>query len=72
MENKTKKMYSFEIDFWDHLALRVKDLEIATTWYKQVLGLIRYRTPEWGAYPGRGRTYVLWKRITVYFKPVSY
>jgi len=41
----------FRIDFLDHVALRVKDLEVSARWYEEVMGLTRYRLPEWGEYP---------------------
>ncbi len=41
----------FEIDFLDHVAIRVKNLEISAEWYQNVLGLKRYKTIKWGAYP---------------------
>lgn len=40
-------MPDFKIDFLDHVAIRVKDLEIAARWYEKVLGLKRYTKPEW-------------------------
>ena len=45
MENK------FKINFLDHVAIRVKDLNIAANWYHKVLGLKKYRLPEWGEFP---------------------
>ena len=41
----------FKIKFLDHVALRVKDLELASKWYKEVLGLTPYRVKEWGDFP---------------------
>ena len=40
-----------KIDFLDHLAIRVADIEVSAAWYEKVLGLKRYRLPEWGASP---------------------
>ncbi len=42
---------SFKIDFLDHVAIRVKDMEVSIKWYEEVLGLIKYKLPEWGAFP---------------------
>jgi len=42
---------SFEIDFLDHIAIRVRDLEASAAWYETVLGLKRYQLPKWGDYP---------------------
>lgn len=42
---------TIELNFLDHVAIRVKDLKISTAWYKSVLGLKEYKTPEWGDYP---------------------
>jgi len=41
----------FKIDFLDHVAVRVGDLKVSSEWYQTVLGLKRYKTPKWGAYP---------------------
>ena len=40
-----------KIDFLDHVAIRVADIEVSAAWYEKVLGLKRYRLPEWGASP---------------------
>ena len=40
-----------EIEFLDHVAIRVKDLKLSADWYKKVLGLKKYRLTEWGDYP---------------------
>ncbi|WP_378178529.1 VOC family protein [Aquimarina sp. SS2-1] len=47
----TNKKYDIEIDFLDHVAIRVADLEASAQWYEKVLGLKRYRLPEWGIFP---------------------
>ena len=39
------------IEYIDHVALRVKDIEIASTWYHEVLGLKKLNVPEWGEFP---------------------
>lgn len=39
------------IEFLDHVAIRVKDMEIAASWYEKVLGLKKYKLPEWGESP---------------------
>jgi len=39
------------IEFLDHVAIRVRDLNLAREWYEDVLGLKRYQMPEWGEYP---------------------
>jgi len=41
----------FQIDFLDHVAIRVRDMEVSANWYETVLGLKRYQLPEWGDYP---------------------
>ncbi|MCG8326658.1 MAG: VOC family protein [Chitinophagales bacterium] len=43
--------HKIELDFLDHVAIRVKDLEVAADWYEKVLGLKRYQLPEWGPFP---------------------
>ena len=40
-----------EIEFLDHIAIRVTDLEASAKWYEKVLGLKRYQLPEWGEFP---------------------
>ena len=39
------------IEFLDHVAIRVKDLNASAEWYQQVLGLKKYKTSIWGEYP---------------------
>jgi catechol 2,3-dioxygenase-like lactoylglutathione lyase family enzyme len=39
------------LEFLDHVAIRVADMEASAKWYENVLGLRRYQLPEWGAYP---------------------
>jgi len=41
----------FIIDFLDHVAIRVKDLEASALWYEKVLGLKKVQPPEWGEFP---------------------
>lgn len=40
-----------EIEFLDHVAIRVKDLNLSSEWYQKVLGLKKYQLPEWGRFP---------------------
>lgn len=44
-------MADFQVDFLDHVAIRVKDLEVAAQWYERVLGLQRYSPEEWQPFP---------------------
>jgi len=44
-------MENFEIDYLDHVAIRVIDVEKSVEWYTKVLGLKKYQVPEWGAFP---------------------
>lgn len=41
----------FEIEFLDHVAINVRDLEISAEWYQRVLGLKKYKLPKWGEFP---------------------
>ncbi len=41
----------FKIDFLDHVAIRVKDINASVDWYEKVLGLKQYKLPEWGSFP---------------------
>ena len=44
-------MSDFSIDYLDHVAIRVKDIDASARWYENVLGLTRKEVPEWGDYP---------------------
>ncbi|MGJ5641065.1 VOC family protein [Formosa sp. S-31] len=46
-DRKTK----IEIEFLDHIAIRVSDMEVSAAWYENVLGLKRYKLSEWGDFP---------------------
>ena len=47
----TDKKHKIEIEFLDHVAIRVVDMEASAIWYEKVLGLKRYQLPEWGDFP---------------------
>lgn len=44
-------MKPFNINFLDHVAIYVKDMEISINWYAKVLGLKKYQLEKWGAFP---------------------
>ena len=44
-------MKIFEVGFLDHVAIRVKDIELSAKWYENVLGLSRLIVPEWDNCP---------------------
>ncbi|WP_339840531.1 VOC family protein [uncultured Maribacter sp.] len=46
-----KQSDNFEIEFLDHVAIRVKSIEVSADWYERVLGLKKYQLPKWGKYP---------------------
>ncbi|MBE15120.1 MAG: VOC family protein [Dokdonia sp.] len=46
-----KKNTPFAIDYLDHVAIYVEDLERAISWYQKVLGLERYKLQKWGEFP---------------------
>ena len=41
----------FDINFLDHVAIYVKDMEVSIKWYSQVLGLKKYQLEAWGDFP---------------------
>jgi len=47
----TKIDNEIAIDFLDHVAIRVRDLNSSIDWYQKVLGLKKYQLPEWGKFP---------------------
>tara|TARA_R110000744_G_scaffold247360_3_gene363874 strand:- start:158 stop:583 length:426 start_codon:yes stop_codon:yes gene_type:complete len=47
----TDNEHKIEIDFLDHVAIRVADIDASSRWYETVLGLKRYQLPEWGDFP---------------------
>ena len=46
-----KQSDNFEIEFLDHVAIRVKSIELSADWYERVLGLKKYQLPKWGKHP---------------------
>jgi len=44
-------MRDFKIQFLDHVAIRVRDLDISASWYEKVFGLSRNQFKEWGEFP---------------------
>jgi len=44
-------MSAFNIEFLDHVAIRVNDINTSAKWYNTVLGLKRYQLSEWGEFP---------------------
>jgi len=40
-----------KLEFLDHVAIRVKDLEFSANWYEQVLGLNKRKLKKWGDFP---------------------
>jgi catechol 2,3-dioxygenase-like lactoylglutathione lyase family enzyme len=44
-------MTPFKIDFLDHVAIRVKDMDVSVDWYSRVVGLKKYQLEAWGDFP---------------------
>ena len=41
----------FDIEFLDHVAIRVRDIEKSAKWYELVFGFQRDKFKEWGEFP---------------------
>jgi len=46
-----KSINPFYIEGLDHVAIRVKDMNASAEWYEKILGLKKYKVPEWGDFP---------------------
>ena len=46
-----KNNIPFQINFLDHVAIRVKDMDATAQWYERVLGLKKVHPPEWTPAP---------------------
>ena len=44
-------MFPFNINFLDHVAIRVKNMDISIEWYGRVMGLKKYQLEKWGEFP---------------------
>ncbi|MEL0254447.1 MAG: VOC family protein [Burkholderiaceae bacterium] len=42
---------NFKVDFLDHVAISVSDIEKSVEWYEKVIGLKKHIVPEWDGYP---------------------
>lgn len=42
---------TIDIEFLDHVAIRVTDMEASAAWYERVLDFTVYKLPEWGDFP---------------------
>lgn len=50
-QRKNMKSNDISIEFLDHVAIRVNDLNVSAQWYQKVLGLKKRQLPEWGDFP---------------------
>lgn len=44
-------MKPFNINFLDHVAIRVKSIPVSIEWYSRVMGLKKYQLEQWGDFP---------------------
>lgn len=44
-------MSELKLEFLDHVAINVQNIEAAAAWYEKVLGLKKYKLEKWGEYP---------------------
>jgi catechol 2,3-dioxygenase-like lactoylglutathione lyase family enzyme len=44
-------MNPFNINFLDHVAIRVKNMDVSIEWYSRVMGLQILKLKEWGDFP---------------------
>lgn len=44
-------MHPFDINFLDHVAIFVRDMDASVKWYRDVLGLSYYQLEAWGEFP---------------------
>lgn len=58
---------NIELNFIDHVAIRVNDLEESVQWYTQVLGLKETKFKEWGEFP----IFMMSKKFSVALFPAN-
>ena len=44
-------MSELKLEFLDHVAINVKDIDAAADWYTKVLNLKKYKLKKWGEFP---------------------
>ena len=42
---------TLKINYLDHVAISVSNLEKSVEWYEEVIGLKKHKIPKWGDYP---------------------